>query len=144
MRLYIGEGSQGEFFYARMYDEKYQLVAEEEVQIPTEGLPCYVEMPMDLDMEKDKTYFFTLQGVDLVAEARQGEEVRVCFAYEMMHRMNCRVPVLCITTRNRSMEPELLRIMFIAHDRYEKNTGLYGGYFTCGLMSDGCGQVAVP
>ena len=68
MRLYIGEGSQGEFFYARMYDEKYQLVAEEEVQIPTEGLPCYVEMPMDLDMEKDKTYFFTLQGVDLVAE----------------------------------------------------------------------------
>lgn len=84
MRLYIGEGSQGEFFYARMYDEKYQLVAEEEVQIPTEGLPCYVEMPMDLDMEKDKTYFFTLQGVDLVAEARQGEEVRVCFAYEMI------------------------------------------------------------
>ena len=84
MRLYIGEGSQGEFFYARMYDEKYQLVAEEEVQIPTEGLPCYVEMPMDLDMEKDKTYFFTLQGVDLVAEARQGEEVRVSFAYEMI------------------------------------------------------------
>lgn len=57
MRLYIGEGSQGEFFYARMYDEKYQLVAEEEVQIPTEGLPCYVEMPMDLDMEKIKLTF---------------------------------------------------------------------------------------
>ena len=84
MRLYLGEGSQGEFFYARMYDEKHRFVAEEEVKIPTEGLPCYVEFPMDLDMEAGKTYFFTLQGVDLEAEARQGDEVKVSFGYEFI------------------------------------------------------------
>lgn len=84
IRVYLGEGSRGDSFYARMYNEKQQLVAEEEVEIPKQNLPCYVEIPMDLTMQPQKTYFFTLQGVDLEWECRQGEEGKISFAYEFI------------------------------------------------------------
>lgn len=66
VRLYVREGSEGESFFVRLFDEGQVMIAEEEVPIEQEKLPGYVSVLMDVDTEVGKIYHLSVQGEDSV------------------------------------------------------------------------------
>lgn len=64
VRLYVREGSEGESFFVRLFDEGQVMIAEEEVPIEQEKLPGYVSVLMDVDTEVGKVYHLSVQGED--------------------------------------------------------------------------------
>jgi len=62
--VYLGENSEGESFYVRILDDKWQQICEEEVVIDRDNLPGYQEAMIDVDMEVNKMYYIILQGKD--------------------------------------------------------------------------------
>lgn len=66
VRLYVREGSEGESFYVRLFDEGQVMIAEEEVPIDQDKLPGYVSVLMDVDTEVGKIYHLSVQGEDSV------------------------------------------------------------------------------
>lgn len=64
VRLYVREGSKGESFFVRLFDEGQVMIAEEEVPIEQEKLPGYVSVLMDVDTEVGKIYHLSVQGED--------------------------------------------------------------------------------
>ncbi|MDE7249096.1 MAG: hypothetical protein K2N82_04260, partial [Lachnospiraceae bacterium] len=64
VRLFLREGSSGESFFVRLFNEGQVMIAEEEVLIDEAKLPGYVEVLMDVDTEVGKMYHLSIQGKD--------------------------------------------------------------------------------
>lgn len=64
VRLYVREGSIGESFFVRLFNEGQVMIAEEEVAIEEDKLPGYVTVLMDVDTEVGKMYHLSVQGED--------------------------------------------------------------------------------
>lgn len=64
IRVYLGEESEGEYFYLRLLDEQWQMVCEEKTLIDHSALPGYQEVMIDVDMEVGTMYYCILQGCD--------------------------------------------------------------------------------
>lgn len=64
VRLFLREGSSGESFFVRLFNEGQTMIAEEEVLIDETKLPGYVEVLMDVDTEVGKMYHLSIQGKD--------------------------------------------------------------------------------
>ena len=64
VRLFLREGSSGESFFVRLFNEGQVMIAEEEVFIDEAKLPGYVEVLMDVDTEVGKMYHLSIQGKD--------------------------------------------------------------------------------
>lgn len=89
LRIYPGKVEEESCFYVRMLDEKQQVVAKEQVVLSPENQTGYVDIPMELSMEAQKTYFLVLQGA-LPAETDDYDSLvdvpaaDVTFAYEFI------------------------------------------------------------
>lgn len=64
IRLYLGEDCQGESFYLRILDPRWQMVCEEKTDIHRESLPGYQEILIDIDTEVGETYYCIVQGME--------------------------------------------------------------------------------
>ena len=62
VRLYLREGTSGENFFVRLFDEGQVMIAEEEIPIAGIELPGYVKVLIDVDMEVGKMYHLSIQG----------------------------------------------------------------------------------
>lgn len=62
VRLFLREGSSGESFFVRLFNEGQVMIAEEEILIDETKLPGYVEVLMDVDAEVGKMYHLSIQG----------------------------------------------------------------------------------
>lgn len=62
VRLYLREGTSGESFFVRLFDEGQVMIAEEEIPIAGTELPGYVKVLIDVDMEVGKMYHLSVQG----------------------------------------------------------------------------------
>lgn len=79
VKLYLREGTMGDSFFVRLFDEGQVMIAQERVPIAEAELPGYVEALMDVDMEVGKMYHLSVQGdqskVFLACEAVSMEEM---------------------------------------------------------------------
>ena len=62
VKFYVREGSAGESFFVRLFNEGQVMIAEEEVLIEKDKLPGYVSVLMDVDTEVGKVYHLSVQG----------------------------------------------------------------------------------
>lgn len=62
LRIYPGKVGEEGCFYVKMLDEKQQVVAMEQVVLSPEDQTGYVDIPLELPMEAQKTYFLIIQG----------------------------------------------------------------------------------
>lgn len=62
VRLYLREGTEGESFFVRLFDESQTMIAEEEVPLSGVEIPGYVKVLIDVDMEVGKMYHLSVQG----------------------------------------------------------------------------------
>ncbi len=62
VKFYVREGSAGESFFVRLFNEGQVMIAEEEVLIEIDKLPGYVSVLMDVDTEVGKVYHLSVQG----------------------------------------------------------------------------------
>ncbi|MCM1125417.1 MAG: hypothetical protein NC429_03010 [Lachnospiraceae bacterium] len=62
VRLYLREGTEGESFFVRLFDEGQVMIAEEEVSLSDVEIPGYVTVLIDVDMEVGKMYHLSIQG----------------------------------------------------------------------------------
>lgn len=89
LRIYPGKVEAEGCFYVKMLDEKQQVVAKEQVVLSPEDQTGYVDIPMELPMEAQKTYFLIIQGT-LPEETDDYDSlvdvpaVDVTFAYEFI------------------------------------------------------------
>lgn len=64
IRLYLREGTGGESFFVRLFNEGQVMVAEEEVFLDKIEIPGYARVLMDVDTEVGKMYHLSIQGKD--------------------------------------------------------------------------------
>lgn len=64
IRLFLREGTDGESFFVRLFNEGQVMIAEEEVFPGKMELPGYARVLMDVDTEVGKMYHLSIQGKD--------------------------------------------------------------------------------
>lgn len=64
IRLWLSDETEGEAFWARIYNDEQKMLVQEEIAIDPAALPGYVSVTVDVDMEPGSMYHLILQGKD--------------------------------------------------------------------------------